>query len=255
MILSAVKERTISNSFRLTYFNVVEYGTFAECLDRHLVSIWFGPSGERSIEVAKKKMKRYFETKLKSRNLLCGSCAEFFLHFYLGQHGYQQACLCSNLEENSIKKGFDGFYLKNGRYWLMESKSSIDGASSHLFKVEEAYRDLCHKINAFDENDPWENALNHGFAAGIEESILKQIKSLSDDFTLERRHDLKEFNMIPCGTVFIDRTLDEDEAEELFSSARLYFKDKDYASLHVVCVSHSALAGFLRYLGLECLDE
>lgn len=78
MILSAVKERTISNSFRLTYFNVVEYGTFAECLDRHLVSIWFGPSGERSIEVAKKKMKRYFETKLKSRNLLCGSCAEFF---------------------------------------------------------------------------------------------------------------------------------------------------------------------------------
>lgn len=187
--------------------------------------------------------------------MICGSCAEIFLHAYLGHNGYQQACLGSNLEEGSNKKGFDGFYLKDNEYWLMESKSSIYGNIPHLQKAEEAYQDLCNKINDFEGNDPWENALNHAMVAGVEGSILNQISTLADDFTLEHVHDPSEFNMIPCGTVFIGSVLTIDEVEKLSKELSQYFDNKDYSALHIVCVSHSALVGFLRYLNLEYIDE
>lgn len=255
MLLSGITENKISEQIRLTYFDVVEYDDFAECLDQCLASIWFGPRGQRSIEVAKKKISDYFKSKLKNRSLVCGSCAEIFLHIYLGQNGYQQACLGSNLEEGSIKKGFDGFYLKDGQYWLMESKSSIKGNKTHLSKAKEAYQDLCDKIANFDKNDPWENALHHAIVAGADESILNQISSLSEDFTFSRVHEASEFNMIPCGTVFIDRALTKAQVDELSSQACRYFENQNYAALHIVCVSHSALVEFLRYLGLEYENE
>ena len=255
MLLSGVLEKKLSEHIRLTYFNVIEYEDFAKRLDECLVSIWFGPKEQRSLEVTKRKVRNYYESKLGDRSLLCGSCAEFFLHIYLGQAGYRQACLASNLEEGSIKKGFDGFYLKGDQCWLMQSKSAINGSASHLSKVEEAYRDLCNKLNDFSNNDPWENALNHAFAAGIEESILKQIRSLSDDFTLACKHEVSEFNMIPCGKVFIDKPLTNEQVGKLSHGVCRYFKDRDYSALHIICVSHSALIGFLRYLGLEYKDE
>lgn len=136
----------------------------------------------------------------------------------------------------------------------MESKSSIYGDIPHHQKAEEAYQDLCEKINDFEGNDPWENALNHAMVAGTEGSILNQIKVLSDGFTLERVHDSSEFNMIPCGTVFIGSVLTIDEVEKLSNDLSLYFENKNYSALHIVCVSHSALAGFLRYLNLEYID-
>ena len=255
MLLSGIIEKQLSERIRLTYFDVVEYDDFAECLDRHLPTVWLGPREQRCVEVTKRKVRGYFEPKLTNHPLLCGSCAEIFLHIYLGQNGYQQACLCSNLEEESIKKGFDGFYIKDEHYWLMESKSSIRGNKTHLSKVKEAYRDLCNKIVAFDGNDPWQNALNHAYAAGIDGSIADQIRLLSDDFTLGRVHKAEEFNMIPCGTVFIEAALTKEQVEELSSRAYRFFEQQEYASLHMVCVSHSALVGFLRYLGLEYVSE
>lgn len=36
-----------------------------------------------------------------------GAVAEFFVHLYLNILGLKQECLFLNLEENSIKKGFD----------------------------------------------------------------------------------------------------------------------------------------------------
>lgn len=255
MLLSGIIEKELSDRIHLTYFDVIEGGDFDECLNQCLPSIWFGPKATRSIEVTKAKIAKYFASKLNNRPLICGSCAEIFLHAYLGHSGYQQACLGSNLEEGSIKKGFDGFYLKDNEYWLMESKSSIYGNIPHLQKAEEAYQDLCNKINDFEGNDPWENALNHAMVAGVEGSILNQISTLADDFTLEHVHDSSEFNMIPCGTVFIGSVLTIDEVEKLSKELSQYFENKDYSALHIVCVSHSALVGFLRYLNLEYIDE
>lgn len=255
MLFSGIIEKELSDCIHLTYFDVIENDDFDECLNQCLPFIWFGPKDTRSIDIAKAKISKYFASKLKNRRLICGSCAEIFLHAYLGHNGYQQACLGSNLEEGSIKKGFDGFYLKDNEYWLMESKSSIYGNVSHLQKAEEAYQDLCNKINDFEGNDPWENALNHALVAGIEGSILSQIEMLSDDFTLERVHGSSEFNMIPCGTVFIGSVLTIDEVEKLSNDLLLYFENKDYSALHIVCVSHLALVGFLRYLNLEYSDE
>lgn len=255
MLFSGIIEKELSDRIHLTYFDVIENDDFDECLNQCLPSIWFGPKDTRSIGITKAKIAKYFSTKLKNRSLICGSCAEIFLHAYLGYNGYQQACLGSNLEEGSIKKGFDGFYLKDNECWLMESKSSIHGKIPHHQKAEEAYQDLCNKLNDFEGNDPWENALNHAVAAGVEGSIQNQIRMLADDFTLERVHDPSEFNMIPCGTVFIGSVLTIDEVEKLSNALSLYFENKDYLALHIVCVSHSALVGFLRYLNLEYADE
>lgn len=255
MLFTGVIEKELSDRIHLTYFNVIENADFDECLNQCLSSIWFGPKDPRSLDVAKKKIAKYFDSKLSNRPLVCGSCAEIFLHAYLGHNGYQQACLGSNLEEGSIKKGFDGFYLKDNKYWLMESKSSIHGTITHLNKAKEAYQDLCKKINNFDENDPWENALNHAMVAGVEGSILNQIRMLSDDFTFCCVHDPAEFNMIPCGTVFINSALTIMEVEKLAYDVSQFFGKQKYSALHIVCVSHSALVGFLRYLNLEYTDE
>lgn len=255
MLFTGVIEKELSDRIHLTYFNVIENDDFDECLNQCLPSIWSGSKDPRSLEVTKTKLSNYFDSKLNDRALICGSCAEIFLHAYLGRNGYQQACLGSNLEEGSIKKGFDGFYLKDNEYWLMESKSAILGNITHFEKVKEAYRDLCNKINDFEGNDPWENALNHAIVAGVEGSILNQIRMLSDDFTLGCIHDAGEFNMIPCGTVFINSALTIEEVEKLSNDASRYFGKRRYSAIHIVCVSHSALAGFLRYLNLEYTDE
>lgn len=255
MLFTGVTEKELSDRIHLTYFNVIENDDFDECLNQSLPSIWFGPKDPRSLEVTKTKISKYFESKLNNRPLVCGSCAEIFLHAYLGHNGYQQACLGSNLEEGSIKKGFDGFYLKDDEYWLMESKSSIFGNTTHLSKAKEAYKDLRDKINDFDGNDPWDNARNHAIVAGAEGSILKQIRMLSDDFTLRRAHSADEFNMIPCGTVFIDGVLTIEEVEKLSIDVLQFFGKQSYSAIHIVCVSHLALVGFLRYLNLEYTDE
>ena len=137
----------------------------------------------------------------------------------------------------------------------MESKSSIFGTTTHLSKAKEAYKDLCDKINDFEGNDPWDNARNHAIVAGVEGSILKQIRMLSDDFTFERVHDASEFNIIPCGTVFIDSVLTIEEVEKLSNDVSEFFGKQSYSAMHIVCVSHLTLVGFLRYLNLEYTDE
>lgn len=104
MLFTGVIEKELSDRIHLTYFNVIQNDDFDECLNQCLPSIWFGPKDPRSLEVTKTKISKYFESKLNNRSLVCGSCAEIFLHAYLGHNGYQQACLGSNLEEGSIKK-------------------------------------------------------------------------------------------------------------------------------------------------------
>lgn len=72
MLLSGVLEKKLSEHIRLTYFNVIEYEDFAKRLDECLVSIWFGPKEQRSLEVTKRKVRNYYESKLGDRSLLCG---------------------------------------------------------------------------------------------------------------------------------------------------------------------------------------
>ncbi|PAF46907.1 hypothetical protein BKH46_05540 [Helicobacter sp. 12S02634-8] len=91
-------------------------------LDKHISSICEGIQGG-DIRAVKQRIKSTLDGW--SDNLKMGAIAEFFIHLYMKSHDYKQECLFFNLEEHSIKKGFDGLYSLNGEIWLMESKSVL----------------------------------------------------------------------------------------------------------------------------------
>ncbi|MFY2508239.1 hypothetical protein ACN3E9_08105 [Vibrio pectenicida] len=110
-----------------------------------------------------------------------GAISEFFVHLYLQESGYKQEFLFFNLEEGSIKKGFDGFFSKNSDTFLLESKSgSIKSKKiSHKDKLKSAYSDLENYVSGKSEkgkNNPWKNAYNHAshIDVGTEKSIRKK---------------------------------------------------------------------------------
>ena len=82
-------------------------------------------------------------------DIVKGSIAEFIVHLYLKACGFSQECLFKNLEEGSIKKGFDGYYTYSNEEWIMESKSGSIKTSgiTHRAKIKEAYDDLKNKID------------------------------------------------------------------------------------------------------------
>ncbi|NLJ18995.1 hypothetical protein [Globicatella sulfidifaciens] len=115
-----------------------------------------------------------------------GAIAEFNIHLYLKEQGYKQACTFFNLEEGSIKKGFNSYYSRKDEEWIMESKSGKkDKNNTHWGKVKAAYDDLKDKFRGNVANNPWENAYNQAsqIDVGTDISIRKKVKLLADNFT------------------------------------------------------------------------
>lgn len=239
----------------LSYYDVEDLPGFTEYLDSNISRICFGPHSDRPLAVTKGKLRRLFSSKVGNETWICGSCAELFLHLYLNAAGYEQACLYFNLEENSAKKGFDGLYLREGEPWAMESKSATSGATSHRDKVAEAFRSLQSSVSDVGGNDPWDNAVSHAYRACVEGSVIKTLESLSDRFTLGDSIGIADVNIIPCATIFMGESLSSDRLDELGEWVDGYFGEREHGSVHVICVSHYAKTAFLRYIGLESVDE
>ncbi|RTZ24243.1 hypothetical protein EKN09_04710, partial [Vibrio penaeicida] len=107
-------------------------------LDTYFVSICEGDSDSK-IDLVKKRLAKFLETK--SVEIQMGAIAEFFVHLYLNQLSFKQEFLFFNLEENSIKKGFDGLFSKDYETFLVESKSGalLTKGISHKKKLNTAY--------------------------------------------------------------------------------------------------------------------
>ena len=121
MIPLAFTEHTISSKMVLTIIDIDDITEpIKEVLDKNFVLICEGNSGS-DLATVKTHVKNLFSTK--QQDWIMGATAEFFVHLYIRLTGYKQECLFLNLEENSIKKGFDGYYSKNNIEWLMESKA------------------------------------------------------------------------------------------------------------------------------------
>ena len=172
----------VSPDIKLTIIDIKELSKpVLQVLDEHFVSICEGASGS-DIDTVKKYVVKLFEEK--DPKWVMGATAEFFVHLYMKLLGFKQECLFLNLEEYSIKKGFDGYYSQNGTEWLMESKSgSINSQGiSHAGKVQEAMQDLEDKVSGKSKkkkvNNPWRNAYSHAslYDVGAAEKIRKNIK-------------------------------------------------------------------------------
>lgn len=250
-----IETRNVDDGIDLVYFDIVDMDAAISYLDDHVVSIFCGQNSALSLDYAKECFRRLFVTKLSNEALLCGSIAEFFAHLLLNHYGYKQDCLYQNLEERSVKKGFDGVYSIDDELWLMESKSGIfNGALQHYDKVTEATSDLKNKVSGRGgKNDPWSNAYHHAnlIDVGAKETIRSQIRALMESYAKGEFRDVSEFNIIPCATLFYEERIDRETLDTLAHRIKSYFSGKLHRGIFVVCISNVALDGFLAYLDLR----
>ncbi|WP_051149650.1 hypothetical protein [Flavobacterium indicum] len=144
--------------------------------DAKLTEICEGTRNIGLIDV-KTKLVDFFDSK-KDSDLEIGAVAELIIHFFIKTKKFKAEFLFTNLEENSLKKGFDGYYSKKNEEWILESKSgkitTID--ISHKSKIAEAYTGLKNKVEGKDkDNNPWENAYKHA-----NQSDLRTKKTIKD---------------------------------------------------------------------------
>lgn len=195
-----VECKEISKGNFLHLINIEEINAELELfIDDSIVAICEGSAGT-NLKTIKKRLINFLTPK-KGTTIEMGSIAEFFTHLYLKDIGFKQEFLFLNLEEESIKKGFDGYYSFSNEEWVYESKSgSINTKNiSHTSKIRESYNELSNKISGNIKNNPWHNAYNHASHIDVVSAldIRKNLKKFSEEFTNEKYHEIKNFNIIP----------------------------------------------------------
>lgn len=219
-------------------------------IDEKVVSICEGAS-TTGLDVIKTRLVSFLTPKKNSTTEM-GAIAEFFTHLYLNEIGFKQEFLFLNLEEQSIKKGFDGYYSGMGVTWIYESKSGSMKTTgmSHKSKVKEAYADLRGKVSGDVKNNPWQNAYHHASQSDVNstDSIRKQLKKFANQFTMKKFHKIENFNIIPGSTIFLDGEKNQIEADVLKEELCEIVKDFDFKKIHIVCINKASVQLFWDYL-------
>lgn len=223
-------------------------------IDENLVSICEGNS-DTNIELAKKNLHTFLEPKDERTKI--GAIAEFFIHLYLRQCNLKQEFLFLNLEEGSIKKGFDGYFSDSTEEYLVESKSGLSTTIgiSHKKKLKEAYDDISSVISGTSRksnNNPWRNAYNHAshIDVGAKSTLRAKIKSLSDMFDNGLFSSLENFNIIPCSSIFIDGEWSDATSQAIMKTPNEFFatlKPKS-KTIKAICVTKATYNAFLNHL-------
>ncbi len=184
-----------------------------------------------------------------------GAIAEFFIHLFLNYIGLKQECLFLNLEEKSIKKGFDGYYSLNGETWIMESKSGYITSqnATHKEKLKISYKQLEDKITTNDPkvNNPWKNAFRHAQATQSNENILKELQVFSQQFIRkEINNDINDFNLIPCSAIYYFKDWEENK-KDILNEIKDAISELKYSKLKIICINKKFKKLFLNYLGIN----
>lgn len=239
-----VKEFSISDSRKIYLLNIKGYSKeLKDYIDKYIVSIREGDSGS-DMRIVKKELLDFLDRK-KDSTLRMGAVAEFFIHLLLNNLNFKQECLFSNLEENSIKKGFDGYYSKNDKEWIMESKSGMftTNGISHPSKIKEAYDDLSNKISGRTLNNPWKNAYYHASLVNVNtnESIRKNIKRLSDSFVIGTYGRIEDFNIIPTSTIFLSNKWDDPDENDILRKMTDRVSNYECKDMVIICATKSSV--------------
>ena len=220
-------------------------------IDKHFVTICEGDSGS-DLKQVKKRVLNFLSRK--NSNTKMGAIAEFFIHLYLKSLGFKQEFLYLNLEEGSIKKGFDGYYsLDDLEEYIMESKSGSHSTKgiTHPKKINEAYEDLKKSLaGKKSNNNPWKNAYNHAshIDVGAAKNIRKNIKQLSDEFDKNIFQEIKNFNIIPASTIFLDEIWSDEYSTDIIDSLKELIEKFEFKKLNIICVTQKSIQLFEEYL-------
>lgn len=220
---------------------------FQSLIDTYIVSIC-DSEDDTPIDVIKTELRTFFHSK--DINTTMGAVAEFIVHLYLKTIGYNQECLYRNLEENSIKKGFDGYYSFSNEEWIMESKSgSINTKGiTHKGKIKEAYNDLKNKLEGKGTNNPWKNALNHAKVVGASTDIIKNIKTLSLNYVKNTYPDISTLNIIPASTIFHEKGCDVKNVSANHDDIVSIIETIEFRQINAICINKKSLAAFVKFL-------
>lgn len=244
--------KDLGNGNFLHMINIEDIDTnLKSFIDKSIVSICEGNTGS-DLKIIKQELINYLNPKRNS-TLEMGAIAEFFIHLYLNDIGFKQECIFQNLEGGAIKKGFDGYYSLTDEEWLFESKSGKISSKniSHCSKLTEAYKDLKDKLSGAVKNNPWKNAYNHARIVGSDNDILKNIKKLSDDFINNFYHDIKDFNIIPGSTIFLEGNWESINSTELNNAVEKLIRVFQYKKITILCVNKKTIQLFWEYLNAE----
>lgn len=252
MIVPEIKN--VSETVELHVFDLVDLTPeIVKQIDENLVQICEGESGS-DLHMVKSNFYGFLMTK--DHRTQIGAVAEFFIHLYLRQLNLKQEFLFFNLEEGSIKKGFDGYFSDDEKEYLVESKSGSDLTKgiSHRGKLKEAFDDISSVISGDSKkskNNPWRNAYNHACHVdiGTNLSIRKKIKKLSDMFDNKTYASVDEFNVIPCSSIFVVDSWDSNISQSILGVEEVFFKGFNAKSIKAICLTKATFSSFLRYLG------
>ena len=224
--------------------------TLEKFIDENIVNICAG-NADTDLCVVKKRLINFLTPK-KGKTSEMGSIAEFFTHLYLKEIGFNQEFLFLNLEEESLKKGFDGYYSYQNETWIYESKSGSSNTKdiSHPKKVKESYNDLNNKISGNTKNNPWQNAYNHARHGDVGSSadVYKKLNKLSEEFTNKKFHNIKDFNIIPGSTIFMNGNWLDIKLSDIEPEIESLVSKFNFKKIHIICVNKKSMELFWDYL-------
>lgn len=227
-------------------------GILKDAIDGKFVKICEGNSGT-DLSLVKQRLINFLTTK-RGSNLEIGAIAEFFLHLFLNASGFNPQFLYLNLEEGSIKKGFDGYYSYGGTEWVLESKSGSITTSgmSHPSKIKEAYDDLSNKFAGNVKNNPWRNAYDHASHIDVaaDANIRASIKKFSDEFLKGVFYNISQFNIMPGSTIVLDGVWVSPNINELETDIKALISTLHFKQIKVLCITKKSLQLFWDYLNM-----
>ena len=223
---------------------VVDFENFSDeeklFIKKNLVEICYGKDSSYSPRIVAKKLLKFF-SKAAERTKK-GAIAEFFQTMIIRNQGFAQNHCYRNLEEGSIKKGFDGLFLKNGSTWIMESKSSYKLTShrnKHKGTIDKAYNGIDKMLKGESDNDPWENAAKHSKVFGSSKSLVKKLEQLSSDYFDEHYQKIEDTNILIGSTII---------------SVEISGIEKDITSLENYIITHNAQNEIIVALNLSTIE-
>jgi hypothetical protein len=220
---------------------------------KDLVDKYFFPICETDDDMELKYIKKRLSDFLKSKKdstTETGAIAEFFIHLILNHCGFTQEFIFFNLEERSIKKGFDGYYSFNEDQWIMESKSGdiTSKKISHNSKINEAYKDLSDKLSGKVENNPWQNAYSHAKFVDSSDSVVNKIKKLKNDYLKNTFYSIDKFNIIPCSSIFTIEISQHSSKSDIMNEIKESILKYDYKKIKAICVTNNTKNKFIKYI-------
>lgn len=160
-----------------------------ECAKKRLVSVCHGSSRaelEGDFYTYKSTIKDFWERlSKKDPSKKMGMVAEFLTHVLILEifKDFFPASAFFNLEERSVKKGFDLVFKDKANVWITEIKSGLKNADTDTSNerirdlISIAKRDIKNKLKE-DRSTLWQNAINHVDITVIQADERKAIKTI-----------------------------------------------------------------------------